>query len=124
MSERFLKYETEAENGMVDERGVLIPGAASGGKMTIVDIGTYMNNHEQKVYDNELYNMLSNLIRTGTPICFYWSSEYGSQYSYPTQAYFSTSFDTGVNKNVETIYFSLVERLSVGEIYFEVNKYV
>lgn len=27
MSLRYLKFETEAENGMVDERGVLIPGA-------------------------------------------------------------------------------------------------
>lgn len=31
MSERFLKYETEAENSMVDEKGVLIPGGSAGG---------------------------------------------------------------------------------------------
>lgn len=30
MSKRFLKYETEVENGMVDENGVLVAGASGG----------------------------------------------------------------------------------------------
>lgn len=71
MSERFLKYETEVENGMVDERGVLIPGAAGGA--TVVEISSGL------VRNNELYDKLFEMVKSGKMICFY----YDEQYRYP-----------------------------------------
>lgn len=67
MSLRYLRFETEHENGMVDERGVLIPGASGA---TIVEID------EQYNVNAALYDKLFEMVQNGQPICFYYENKY------------------------------------------------
>jgi hypothetical protein len=102
MSLRYLRFETEHENGMVDERGVLIPGAAGG--VTIVEITNGI--FDDVTIGDNLYEM----VRNGQPLCFF--SE--DRYIFPLIAYFNTVIETSSSGSVTNYYlaFKYVDKSS------------
>lgn len=68
MSERFLKYETEVENSLVDERGVLIPGASAGGAVAggVYTVNLYKDSGGYRTFtDGSTFDGLLNACKSG-----------------------------------------------------------
>ena len=70
MSERFLKYETEQENGLVDERGILIPGGSVSSAMTIIEVA------DEITFDANIGDIILEMARTGKSFCIYHNNGY------------------------------------------------